>query len=186
MNAADDRDIYSLRFPAGEFVRPEKADEESLAGWIKILEAFPSELRKTVEELGEENLGRRYRPGGWTGKQVIHHCADSHSNALIRFKLALTEDTPVLKPYLEAKWAKLADTKDAPVELSIKLLEALHAKMAILLRSLNAEDLRRTYIHPEHEGVLTLADCIALYAWHCRHHLAHLKLLNTGEASSHR
>jgi hypothetical protein len=178
MNKKDPED---LKFPIGKFKVPKNITPEMISGWISDIDAFPSRLGMLVEELGEERLKRQYREGGWTGNQVIHHCADSHMNSVIRMKLALTEDTPVIKPYIEAKWAELKDSKEAPAELSLALLDSLHTRWSILLQSISKDQLERKYVHPEEGREYTIAEAIAMYAWHCNHHLAHLILLKNDD-----
>ena len=141
----------------------------------QIAEA-PAKLRAAVEGLSPEQLDTTYRPGGWTVRQVVHHLPDSHLNSYVRFKLALTEDQPTIKPYHEDRWAELEDGRNAPVELSLSLLESLHARWVLLLRSLTAEDLARTFNHPE-LGIIRLDTNVSLYAWHGRHHIAQITSL---------
>ncbi|MBX7042810.1 MAG: putative metal-dependent hydrolase [Ignavibacteria bacterium] len=166
-----------LRYPVGKFALPDKITDDEINEWINFIEEFPAKLDLAVRELGNKKLAKPYRPGGWTGLQVVHHCADSHVNAFIRFKLALTEDTPVIKPYKEDKWAELADSLNMPAESSIALLVPLHRKWVFLLRCLNEDELGRKYYHPDEDREFTLAEALGLYAWHCKHHLAHLGLL---------
>jgi hypothetical protein len=141
----------------------------------QIAEA-PARLRAAVEGLTPEQLETPYRPDGWTVRQVAHHVADSHLNAYVRFKLALTEDEPGIKTYKEALWAELADTREVPVEVSLTLLETLHRRWVALLRSLSAADFERTVRHPDH-GVLNLNQLVGMYSWHGRHHVAHITAL---------
>jgi uncharacterized damage-inducible protein DinB len=131
--------------------------------------------------LSREQLDTRYRPGGWTVKQVVHHVPDSHLNAYTRFKLALTEDEPTIKPYDEAAWAELPDSQQVPIDVSLTLLESLHGRWVSLLRSMKAADFRRGLRHPEHDRVLTLGQMLALYAWHGRHHVGHITALRKRE-----
>ncbi len=168
--------MKDLRYPIGTFERPEHIDEQQLSEWIKIIADFPQEIRRATRSLTDEQLNTPYREGGWTIRQVVHHCADSHMNAFIRFKLALTEANPVIRPYKEALWAELPDSK-LPVEPSLRLLEGLHERWTTLLESLSEEDLEKTFIHPEQEQQISLAVAIGMYAWHSRHHLAHIKSL---------
>lgn len=137
------------------------------------MEALPGDLRKVVSGLKEPQLDTAYRPGGWTIRQVVHHIADSHINSFVRFRLALTEDAPIIKPYNQAAWAELADSKVARVEVSLHLIEALHARWVILLRSLKSTDMTRTFRHPE-LGENNLDWALGLYAWHGRHHVAQI------------
>jgi uncharacterized damage-inducible protein DinB len=167
----DDR----LRFPAGRFAPPADTAERSRAPWIEEIGAFPAQLRAAIAALDDAALDTPYRVGGWTARQVVHHVGDSHMNAFIRFKLALTEDVPLIKPYDEAAWATHADYRDVPVETSLVLIEALHARWTVLLRSLDDADFARTFRHPEHGRTMSLGTTLALYAWHCRHHLGHVR-----------
>ncbi|MBK9330885.1 MAG: putative metal-dependent hydrolase [Ignavibacteria bacterium] len=166
-----------LKFPAGQFIKPEKITIEILSDWIEEIKSFPAKLKNEVSHLSDEQLDTPYRKDGWTGRQVIHHCADSHMNSLIRFKLALTEDRPVIKPYFEDRWAELSDSKSFPVESSVKLLEGLHERWAELLNNLSEEDLAKIFIHPELGKEIRLDENTGFYAWHCRHHLAHITSL---------
>lgn len=169
--------MNDLRFPIGEFVLSEDISDKQLVGWIADIAAFPARLRKETESLSDKQLDTIYRPGGWTIRQVVHHCADSHMNSLTRFKLALTEDQPVIRPYFEDRWAELVDSKTISVESALQLLEGLHARWVVLLKSLGKEELGRTFIHPEHNRIFRLDQNIGLYAWHCNHHLAHITRL---------
>jgi uncharacterized damage-inducible protein DinB len=163
------------RFPIGEFTRPATlSDAERIAAIAKI-EAAPATLRAAVSGLSDAQLDSTYREGGWTLRQVVHHLADSHVNSYTRFRLALTEKHPTIKPYDEAKWAELEDARTLPVEVSLKLLEALHERWVKLLRSLSRAAFDRTIDHPEN-GTMTIDQLLALYAWHCEHHIAHIRL----------
>lgn len=164
-----------LRFPVGKFEKIE-VTAELRSRFIKTIEELPKKLRNAVEGLSDEQLETQYRPEGWTVKQVVHHIADSHSNSLIRFKLALTEDVPPIKPYMEDKWAELADSKHAPIDLSLSLIDGLHARWGLILQAMSAEDFERNLFHPEH-GEVSLNYMLSLYDWHCRHHLAHITSL---------
>ena len=165
------------KYPIGKFVKPEAFTPEILSRYIQDIELFPSRMRAEVETLTEEQLDTAYRPGGWTIRQVLHHCADSHMNSFVRFKLTLTEDTPTIKPYFEDRWAELEDSKRMPVEPSLKLLEGLHARWVVLLQSLTTEDFAKRYIHPERGKEVRLDATLGIYAWHCHHHLAHITTL---------
>lgn len=166
---------FDPRFPVGKFRFPKSYTQEEISEWIRIIEEFPDQLRSVTKELSKEQLNLRYREGGWTVKQVVHHCADSHMNSFIRFKLGLTEDSPLIKPYHENLWGELPDGNLENIESSLKLIEGLHARWVVLLKSMSEDDLDRTLSHPEFERKLLLKQNIALYAWHCRHHLAHIK-----------
>lgn len=162
-----------LRYPIGRFDRNKEVTAEVLEQSISTLQALPGQLRQALQGLNEAQLDTPYRPEGWTVRQVVHHLADSHMNSFIRFKLALTEDNPTIKPYQEELWAELPDSRQVPVEVSLMLLEALHHRWTVLLQSLAAVDWQRRFIHPD-SGKTTLAKAVALYAWHSRHHLAHI------------
>ena len=166
-----------LRYPIGKFELPSSISEDQIAEWIGVLEHFPARLEALVKELSATQLETRYRPGGWTVRQLIHHVADSHHNSYIRFKWALTEETPVIKPYHEKKWAELFDARTAPVELSLNHLSAVHAKLVYLLKGLNSEDLKLTFIHPESNEPTSIEENIGRYVWHGNHHYAHIKNL---------
>lgn len=166
-------DIEKLKYPIGGYKRKPSITSEDVKNYIDIIEALPEKLKETVKELNDVQLDTQYRPGGWTIRQVIHHLPDSHLNAYIRMKLAVTEDKPLIKPYEEAKWAELTDAHTAPADLSLMLVEALHKRWVIFLRALTTEQLKRTFMHPE-MGERTVDDTIGMYAWHCEHHLAHI------------
>ena len=164
-----------LRFPIGKFHRPATPlDAAARASLVDEIEGAPAGLRALVQDLTDEQLERRYRPDGWTIRQVVHHVPESHMNAYIRFKLAVTEDVPTIKPYLEARWAELPDARTAPAYLSLDLLEALHRRWTLVLRAMSADDFQRVYVHPE-MGAVPLDSALALYAWHGKHHTAHVR-----------
>lgn len=170
-----------LRYPVGRFdcdATISDADRPRLIGEIA---ETPGALRSAVAGLSRDQLETRYRPGGWTVKQVVHHVPDSHLNAYTRFKLALTEDEPTIKPYDEAAWAELPDSQKVPIDVSLDLLDSLHVRWVTLLRAMDAADFRRGLRHPEHGRVLTLDQMLALYAWHGRHHVAHITALRKRE-----
>lgn len=160
------------RYPIGKFRRAE-ANLTDHAAAIATLADLPEKLRAAVEGLSAEQLDTPYREGGWTVRQLVHHVADSHMNATIRVRLALTEEWPTIKPYDETLWAQLSDARTAPIEPSLDLVTGLHGRWALLLRSLSEEEWQRGYTHPEN-GRQTLAEATALYAWHSRHHVAHI------------
>jgi len=161
------------RYPVGRFHKPQVIDALAIEQSIFTLGELPQEMRNAVADLDDAQLDTPYREGGWTLLQTVHHVADSHMNAYIRMKLALTEDAPTIKTYEEALWANLHDGSDAPVEWSLMLLEALHARWAMMLRSLTEAQWQRTFIHPEH-GPLDLKTALLMYDWHSRHHTAHI------------
>lgn len=171
-----DEELERLRFPVGRFrPRPNISAHERDA-LIEQIAALPAQLRAAVSGLTDDQLDTRYRAGGWTVRQVVHHVPDSHVNSYVRFKLALTEDEPPIKGYDEAAWAELPDARTADVNISLALLEALHHRWTILLRSLADEQFARAFQHPE-LGLVTLETNLQLYAWHGRHHLAHVTVL---------
>lgn len=164
------------RYPIGPYRRADSITPDDLYRAIRTIESFPARLRAEVAPLTDAQLDTPYRDGGWTLRQVVHHCTDSHLNSFTRFKLALTESNPVIKPYQEAEWADLADSKGA-IEPSLLILDGLHARWAALLRSLTPEQLARTFIHPERRRPLALDESALMYAWHSEHHLAHITAL---------
>lgn len=168
--------MSDLRYPIGKFTYKDSPTPEERVQLIQQIEQAPAKLRAAVSGLSQRQLDTPYRPEGWTVRQVAHHVPDSHLNAYVRFKLALTEDEPTIKPYAEDRWAKLADTQATPVEVSLALLESLHDRWVRLLRSLEPQDWKRTFRHPE-LGVMSLEKTLSLYAWHGRHHVAHITSL---------
>lgn len=162
-----------MKYPIGKFKAPVSYTTEDIRKWITTIKEFPGRLRQAIISLNEKQLDTQYRTGGWTIRQVVHHVADSHMNALIRLKLALTEENPTIKTYEEADWALLADYR-MPVESSLKILEGVHLHWASILESLNEEEWNRTFLHPASDNVTQLKKAVALYAWHSKHHLAHV------------
>lgn len=171
-----------LRYPIGKFQLPTSINTSQIEEWKKDIASFPAQLKALSQELSPEELKYTYRPEGWSIQQLVHHCADSHMNGFIRHKLTLSEDSPLIKPYIESKWAEMPDTLNISIEESIKIIEGVHNRWTILLNSLSESDLKRAYVHPEYGINYTLAQSIANYAWHGKHHLAHIKnALNTKE-----
>lgn len=170
--------MTDLRYPIGKFTYtgPLIHEQKQKQKFLDDIEHTPAQLRAAVKGLSEKQLDTPYRPEGWTVRQVAHHVPDSHLNAYVRTKLALTEDEPTIKPYAEDRWAQLADTQATPVEVSLALLDSLHDRWMRLLRSLQPEDWKRTFRHPE-LGVMNLDKTLALYSWHGRHHVAHITSL---------
>ena len=164
-----------VRYPIGLFQYDGEMDKEVVNKWVKEIEELPRMLQDAVKDLDDEQLDTPYRLDGWTIRQVIHHLADSHMNAYIRLKLALTEESPVVKTYDETKWAELNDYQ-FPVEGSLLLLEGLHKRWAMLLRTLSQSEMEKTFTHPELGEVLIYKN-IGMYAWHGKHHLAHITSL---------
>jgi len=165
--------MTELRYPIGKFHYEGPLTEDQKQRWLADIEQAPANLRAAIQGLSDQQLDTPYRPEGWTVRQVTHHVPDSHLNAYIRFKLALTEDDPTIKPYAEDRWARLADTQTTPVEVSLTLLDSLHTRWTRLLRSLKPEDWKRAFRHPE-LGEVSLEKNLALYSWHGRHHVAHI------------
>jgi DinB superfamily len=163
------------RYPIGKFHWPQSISPEDRTLYIEAIRLAPAKLREAANGISASQLDTPYREGGWTIRQVIHHIPESHMNAYIRFKLALTETDPVIKPYDEAAWARLSDVAAAPIEASIVLLESLHRRWVVLMRGLSDSDWKRRYIHPEYGEARTLDQTLALYAWHGDHHIAHVK-----------
>jgi len=171
----DSATLEQLRYPIGKFNRPQNVSDQLLKDWIAILEYLPSKLETLVKDLTPEQLATPYRPEGWTIRQLIHHIADSHHHSYIRFKWALTEEQPVIKPYLEKGWANLFDAKTAPIDLSLNHLKAVHAKLVYLLKGLSRTDLERKFIHPDGKIETPLTINAGHYAWHGSHHYAHIE-----------
>ena len=161
------------RYPIGKFHFVGPLSDQQRDELIAAIAATPANMRAAVKGLNDQQLDTPYRDGGWTIRQVVHHVPDSHMNAYVRYKLALTEDEPTIKPYAEDRWAELSDSQATPIEVSLALLENLHARWVTLLRSLQSDDWKKNFRHPE-LGVVSLEKNLALYAWHGRHHTAHI------------
>lgn len=169
-------DLEDLRYPVGRFERLKAPlDGATRRAHIDIIEAMPARFRALVAGKSDAQLDTRYRPDGWTVRQVVHHVCDSHMNAYIRMKFAMTEDAPAIKAYDEARWAELPEAKSGPAGMSLALLDGLHQRWVAFLRSLSDADFARVYVHPE-LGRVTIDEGLSLYTWHCRHHEGHLKL----------
>ncbi len=175
--------MTDLQYPIGKFVKEDTVNDQQRIELIEQIAAAPAHLRAAVAGLSEQQLNEPYRPGGWTVRQVVHHLPDSHLNAYIRFKLAVTEEQPTIKTYEEKLWAELHDAKTSPIEPSILLLESLHKRWVIFLKSLHHSDFSRTFYHPEN-GMMRLDYLLRLYAWHGRHHVAHITSLREGRDGS--
>lgn len=167
-------DLESLKYPIGKFDKPQRITLETIGRWIDEIEHLPHQIRQAVTGLSEDQLNIAYRPEGWTIRQVVHHLPDSHMNSYIRFRWALTEKKPVIKTYYEDRWAELYDAKHGNIEISLILLEAIHIRWTSLLRSMNLNDLHQSFIHPESKKEIRLDENIGIYAWHGKHHLAHI------------
>jgi len=180
MSTASTNSSETLRYPVGRFQAPAAITTSHRAAWIREIENLPAELKQSVAGLTDTQLDTSYRPGGWTVRQVVHHLPDSHLNSYQRFRLALTEETPQIRPYLEAAWAELEDARTAPIKFSLILLEGLHARWTMLLKALGDAEFARTFKHTEW-GEIRLDWTLGLYAWHCRHHVAHITQLRERE-----
>jgi uncharacterized damage-inducible protein DinB len=161
------------KYPIGKFTVPSSYTEQEMLHWIEEIKSLPAKLRQAVMTLSEPQLDTPYRPGGWTIRQVVHHVADSHANAFIRFKWALTEDNPTIKAYQEGDWALLQDYR-LPVEPALRMLEGLHLRWVAILETMNEEQWNKTFVHPESKETVPLRKLLGLYAWHGNHHLAHI------------
>jgi len=163
-----------LRYPIGRLELPTRFDAASAAAWCREITEHPAHLRAAVAGLTDVQLDTPYRDGGWTVRQLAHHVVDSHFNAYCRIKLALTEDNPTIKPYDEARWAELVDSTTLPVEPSLVMLESLHLRWVTILDALGPAELQRTFVHPEHKQPMAIYMAMAMYAWHGKHHTAHI------------
>jgi hypothetical protein len=165
--------MEDLRYPIGKLDVPETITDAERQQYIQDIAEAPAKLRAVLQGLTPEQLDTPYRLGGWTVRQVVHHLPDSHMNGYVRYKLALTEDEPTIKPYDEARWAELPEAKTGPIEVSLTLFESLHQRWVMMLKAMKAEEWSRSLVHPE-RGKMSLDKYTALYAWHCRHHVAHI------------
>lgn len=168
--------VTDIRYPIGKFESKNSLSDSERRECIRHIAEAPTKLRAAVHNLTIEQLNTPYRPDGWTVKQVVHHVADSHMNAYIRFKLAITEQEPAIKTYAENLWAELPDARNAPIETSLQLIESLHHRWVMFLESLSSADFSHTFRHPD-RGIMTLDQLLPLYAWHGRHHIAHITTL---------
>ncbi|MBA4073040.1 MAG: metal-dependent hydrolase [Gemmatimonas sp.] len=169
--------MTDLRYPIGKFDPTAPVTPEIRTAAIWALAQLPEKLRAAVNGLSDPQLDTPYRPEGWTVRQVVHHLADSHLNAMTRVRLALTEDNPTIKPYLEGKWAQLPDCTMLAVEPSLQILEGVHARLVVLLRTLDDAGFARTVVHPEHGRTMSVDVLTALYGWHSKHHVRHITAL---------
>jgi uncharacterized damage-inducible protein DinB len=172
-----DAALQDLRYPIGTFQYGGDSDQRQNERWIEEIASAPKALRGIVAGLSADQLDTPYRPGGWTVRQVVHHLPDSHMNAYVRIKLALTEDGPTIRPYEEARWAELPDSRTGPIEISLNLLEGLHHRWLLLLRQLTPAQYHMRFIHPEHGRQIEIQEALALYAWHGQHHTAQIASL---------
>ncbi|NQX78717.1 YfiT family bacillithiol transferase [Gilvibacter sp.] len=167
--------LDALRYPIGKDQLPQQIDSTHHSDWAETIRDFPARVNELVKDLSPAELAYIYRPEGWSIKQVVHHCADSHMNALTRFKLALTEEKPVIKPYKEALWAEFDDATNDDLSASIKMLEGIHSRWSNCVSQMNSQDFERPYYHPDQEALVPLGEALGHYDWHCRHHLAHIQ-----------
>ena len=167
--------LEKLKYPIGKFVVNESINQSMIDEWIVDLSTFPERLKNETFDLTDKELDTPYRIDGWTIRQVFHHCADSHMNSFIRFKLALTEDVPIIKPYEEQLWAELADGNSNDIVPSLQIIESVHKRWVLLLKSLSSTELKRQFFHPSNLKISSLEETIGVYAWHCNHHLAHIE-----------
>jgi len=168
--------MQDLRYPIGKFIA-QPFSEKLLGEWLIDIKNLPQHLENAVLNLDEAQLNTPYRPEGWTVKQLVHHVADSHMNAYIRFKLGLTEEKPVIKPYDEAAWAEMSDTQNLPINISLTLLHSLHYRWVEVLTNMSADDFNKTVFHPEQKKEISLWNLLGIYSWHSRHHTAHVTAL---------
>ena len=166
----------TLRYPIGKY-EPQPFSLEQKKEWLLDIKFLPKEIEFAIENLDYDHLNTPYRDGGWTVQQLVHHIADSHMNAYIRFKLGLTENNPTIKPYEEKKWALLADVERVPINVSITLLHALHQRWHIAIKDLSDAEWQKTVLHPDHKKTMSLWHLLGLYAWHGKHHVRHITAL---------
>ncbi|KMQ68328.1 hydrolase [Chryseobacterium sp. FH2] len=166
--------LENKKYPIGHFQEPANICDIKLDENIKVIKDFPGRLKNLIENFSDDELDTPYRDGGWTVRQLVNHLADSHINSFIRFKLALTEDNPTIKPYDEAKWAELQDSISMPVKPAMRMIKGTHQRWTVLLKSLTNKQFERTFRHPEKKNDYDLRYYVALYAWHCNHHFAHI------------
>lgn len=169
--------LENKKFPIGKFQEKDTDCDIELDKHIKVIKNFPERLKKLIEDFSDEQLDTPYREGGWTVRQLVNHLADSHANSFIRFKLALTEENPTIKPYHEAQWAELQDSANMPVKPAMRMLKGIHQRWYVLLKTMTNRQYDRTFHHPEHETDHNLRYFSALYSWHCNHHYAHIENL---------
>ncbi len=170
--------MSDLRYPIGKFSMPKTVSKLERETFVRDIEKLPVDLRGAVSGLSDTQLDTPYRPEGWTVRQVVHHVPDSHLNSYVRFKLAMTEDAPTIRTYMEERWAELPEARTGPLEMSLSLLDALHRRWVIFLRNFGEADFQRTFVHPDY-GPFRLEQALALYAWHGKHHVAHITSLRT-------
>ncbi len=164
-----------LRFPIGKFSSPQPLDKARIEAWIADIARFPDLIQHAVSNLSEPELSLIFRPGGWTIRQLVHHCADSHVNAWVRFRLSLTETTPTIRPYDENLWSALADNQEALIDHSLNILQGIHARWADLMGRMGDQDWEKSYYHPANDETVKLKNALGMYVWHGQHHLAHIR-----------
>ena len=172
-----EEDFKNLQYPIGPYKRQLIIIDEHIKKWKKDIAELPYLMRKVTSGIREKDLSQTYRPDGWNARQVVHHVADSHMNAYIRFKWALTEDTPMIKAYDEKSWAELYDSRALSIEVSLKLIDALHQRWYFLLDSFKSKDWAKAFDHPEYEKPATLDQVLGMYSWHGKHHVGHLQII---------
>ena len=170
------KDPEKRKYRVGRYKAPESIDKQVIKEWISQINQFPADLRSLTVDLAEADLEKTYREDGWNVRQIVHHLADSHSNSYIRFKWALTEETPTIKAYFEDRWANLTDSKKAPIDISVDFIESLHKRWVFLLNTLTPEQWDNTFKHPETGRIISLKWNLGLYVWHGKHHLEHIKI----------
>ncbi len=170
-------ELETLQYPIGRFIRPDDINPAQVQAAISALSEFPDKIKRAVENLDEQQLDTPYRPGGWTIRQVAHHCADSHMNAYIRFKWALTEDSPTIKAYHQDLWAMLPDSLTLSPQVSLPVILGIHTRWVEIMRGMTKENWERSFIHPDHPQPQILKQVVKMYEWHCSHHLAHITAL---------
>lgn len=170
-------DLEHKKYPLGKFEFSEEITDQNLEEHIAEIKNFPSKLRLLVQNFSDEQLNTVYREGGWTVRQLINHLSDSHINSFVRFKLALTEENPTVKPYFEAKWAELQDSRNIGIEPALQILDGLHQRWAHLLKTSTNKEFSKTFYHPEQQKNISLSESVAFYSWHCKHHYAQIENL---------
>ncbi|MBK6822228.1 MAG: putative metal-dependent hydrolase [Saprospiraceae bacterium] len=168
--------LEKLKYPIGKWSAQEVVDLDLIKKWIGDIAMLPSNLSDILNRIEPIDYELTYRPGSWTVRQLLHHIADSHINAYIRHKLAVSEQTPTINPYNEVLWAEMADVKEVDIKVSLNLLEAIHQRWTVFLNSLNQADLEKSFYHPGHKRFITISESIGMYSWHGKHHLSHIKL----------
>lgn len=168
------QNVEDLKYPIGKINFPNSITKNHITDWIQTLEDFPNQIEIEIQGLQKGELSYTYRPSGWNIKQLVNHCTDSHINSVTRFKLALTEENPIIKPYEEANWAALSDTIHYDINESLDLLKSIHKRWVFLLKNMTNDDFKRTFVHPDGNEIITLERNLCIYDWHCKHHLQHI------------